>query len=104
MIYLQSADSVCAMLGMRVRDWRLAQNLSQQELALKTSASLSSIRRLESSGQTTLNLLVRIAQALQATQALGELFVRPVQTIAQLEQSAAPVRQRARKAGKRAKA
>ncbi len=87
------------MLGMRVRDWRLAQNLSQQELALKASASLSSIRRLESTGQATLNLLVRVAQALQATQALEELFVRPVQTIAQLEQSAVPVRQRARKPG-----
>ncbi len=97
MIFLQSADSACTTLGMRVRDWRLAQNLSQQELALKTSASLSSIRRLEANGQATLNLLVRVAQAMQATQALEELFVRPVQTIAQLEQSAAPARQRARK-------
>ncbi len=103
MIFLQSADSVCAMLGMRVRDWRLAQNLSQQELALKAAASLSSIRRLESSGQATLNLLVRVAQALQVTQALEELFVRPVQTIAQLEQSATPARQRARKLGSAAK-
>ena len=48
-------------------------------------ASLSSLRRLEAGGRGTIQLMVALAQAMQATQALDELFAAPAQTIAQIE-------------------
>jgi transcriptional regulator with XRE-family HTH domain len=92
MLFLESPKSICRTLGARGRALRLARNLSQQELALMTNASLSSIRRFESDGRGALDLMVRIAFALQATDGLEPLFALPRQTIAQVAR-----RQRARK-------
>jgi len=84
-------------LGQRVKALRLVRNLTQQQLADMAGASLSSLRRLESQGQATLVLLVRVAQALQVVDHLEPLFDQPVQTIADLERlSVASRRQRAR--------
>jgi transcriptional regulator with XRE-family HTH domain len=98
MLFLESPESICRTIGARGRALRLARNLSQQELALMTGVSLSSIRRFESDGQGALDLLARIAVALQATDGLEPLFELPRQTIAQAEAAAQVVRrQRARK-------
>ena len=84
-------------LGARIRRTRLAANLTQAQLAAMVGASLSSIRRLEASGQGTIDLLLRIAIALQASAPLAQLFAPPPPSIAQAEQLAAlPTRQRAR--------
>ena len=84
-------------LGERVKRLRLAQNLSQQQVAQMSQGSLSSVRRLEAQGQGSLEFVVRVAQALQAVDQLDGLFAPPVQSIAQAEaeQDLAP-RQRAR--------
>jgi transcriptional regulator with XRE-family HTH domain len=98
MLFLESPESICRTVGARSRALRLARNLSQQELARMAGASLSSIRRFESGGQGAFDLVVRIAQALQATDGLDPLFTPPRQTIAQAEATAQTVqRQRARK-------
>lgn len=98
MLSLVPPESVCQVLGERLRALRLARNISQQELAAMAGASLSSIRRLEASGQASLELLVRVAEALQVAQELDALFVHVPQTIAQAEQQAAAAqRQRASK-------
>ncbi len=82
---------------MRIRQFRLHGNLTQQQLAQMTASSLSSIRRLEASGQGTIELLVRVAQALQLTGQLEQVFVPPAPSIAQVERLAqAPLRKRAR--------
>jgi len=97
MISLKSAEFVLKELGARLRGARLAQNLSQQELGLRVGASLSSIRRLESTGQVNFHVVVSVAQALNA-HGLDELFVMPKQSIADLEQgSQLAKRQRARR-------
>jgi transcriptional regulator with XRE-family HTH domain len=88
MFSLQSSESVLKVLAERMRVLRLSHNLSQVELAQMTGSSLSSIRRLEASGQGTLLLLVRVAQALRAEQGLDGLFVNATHSIADLEQSA----------------
>lgn len=86
MLSLHPPHVICQTLGSRLRALRLARNVSQQELAGMAGVSLSSIRRLEASGQASLELLVRVAQALQVGQALDELFVQPApQSIAQAE-------------------
>jgi transcriptional regulator with XRE-family HTH domain len=97
-LFLESPKSICRTVGIGSRALRLARNLSQQELARMTGASLSSIRRFESSGQGAFDLVVRIALALQATNGLDLLFALPQHTIAQAEAAVQVVqRQRARK-------
>jgi transcriptional regulator with XRE-family HTH domain len=98
MLALQSPTSICETLGARGRALRLARNFSQTELARMTGVSLSSIRRFEAAGQGALDLVVRIALALQATQGLEALFDAPMQSIAQVEALAqGQQRRRARK-------
>jgi transcriptional regulator with XRE-family HTH domain len=96
-IKLYSVGDVCRELGSRIKRLRLAQNLTQQQLADMTQSSLSSIRRLEGQGQGGLELMVSVAQALQAIDHLDNLFQQPVQTIAQAErEQLLATRQRAR--------
>lgn len=98
MFVLQSPDAICRTLGERVRVLRLARNLSQEELAGMSGASLSTVRRLEASGQGSLVILVRVALALQATEGLEHLFAPPPRSIAEAEAVARmATRQRARK-------
>lgn len=99
MFILQSPKNMAKVIGLRIRTLRLSRNLSQAELAAMTDVSLSSIKRLEATGQGTLQLLASVAVALNAANGLESLFVQPVQTIAQAEAVANMAsRQRARKA------
>ena len=94
---LSSSRSVCADLGARLKRLRLAQNLSQQQLAQMTQSSLSSVRRLESQGQGGFEFVVRVAQALQVVDQFDGLFALSVESIAQAErEQALASRQRAR--------
>ena len=94
---LLSSRSVCADLGARLKRLRLAQNLSQQQLAQMTQSSLSSVRRLESQGQGGFEFVVRVAQALQVVDQFDGLFALSVESIAQAErEQALASRQRAR--------
>lgn len=93
---LLTHQEICCKFGQRCRRLRLQANLSQLELAERAGASLSSIRRLESRGQATLELLVRVAQSLHLVSHLENLFVLPVLSIADAERDvAATKRQRA---------
>lgn len=99
MLFLSTPSEICAMLALRLRAVRLQRNVSQQDLAQRVGTSLSTIRRFEAQGQGTLDLVMRIAQALHCTQGLDALFVQEPQSIADLQmQSQGAQRQRARKA------
>jgi transcriptional regulator with XRE-family HTH domain len=91
---LISPETVSAELGMRLKQIRLRQNLRQQELADMTLSSLSSVRRLESQGQGTIEFLVRVAQALQCVDQLETLFTIVTQSIAEAERSEALIKRR----------
>ena len=73
-------------LGVRLREQRLAQSLTQRELAQMAGLSLGALRKLETDGQCSLETLVRVAQALGLLDALEDLFVLKRQSIAQMEQ------------------
>ncbi len=73
-------------LGARLREQRLAQSLTQRELAEMAGLSLGALRKLETDGQCSLETLVRIAQALGLLEALDDLFVLKRQSIAQMQQ------------------
>ena len=92
---LATHQEVCHALGQRLRARRLAQLLGQQDLALKAGVSVGTVRTLESTGQTSLDSLVRVALALGQADGLQHLFDAPVQSIAQMAQAEPPRRQRA---------
>lgn len=91
------SQRVCTEIGGRIKRLRLAQNLTQEQLAQMAQSSLSSVRRLEAQGQGGFEFVVRVAQALQAVDQLELLFSQPAQNIAQIEQEQfRTTRQRAR--------
>lgn len=89
-------NEILQTLGRRIRAQRLAQGLTQSELAQMAGLSLGALRKLESTGQSSLETLIRVVQALGLVQELEDLFVLKRQSIAQMEQAeAAGRRQRA---------
>lgn len=89
-------NEILQTLGQRIRAQRLAQGLTQSELAQMAGLSLGALRKLESTGQSSLETLIRVVQALGLVQELEDLFVLKRQSIAQMEQAeAAGRRQRA---------
>ncbi len=93
---LALANEILQALGQRMRMQRLAQGLTQRELAQMAGLSLGALRKLESSGQSSLETLVRVVQALGLVGELEDLFVLKRQSIAQMEQAeTAGQRQRA---------
>lgn len=93
---LAPSSEVLLTLGQRVRAQRLAQGVPQRELAQMAGLSLGALRKLESSGQSSLETLVRAVLALGLVGDLEDLFVLKRQSIAQMEKAdAASLRQRA---------
>jgi transcriptional regulator with XRE-family HTH domain len=93
---LAPADEILQALGQRLRAQRLAQDLPQSELAAMAGLSLGALRKLENSGQSSLETFVRAVQALGLADELETLFVLKRQSIAQMAQAeAAGQRQRA---------
>ncbi len=84
---LSTPAEVLQELGARLRERRLAQSLTQRELAQMAGLSWGALRKLESDGQCSLETLVRVAQALGLLKALDDLFVLKRQSIAQMEQA-----------------
>ena len=98
---LATPEEILLALGQRVRVQRLAQGLSQGELARMAGMSLGALRKLEASGQSSLETLVRAMQALGLAAELEDLLTLKQQSIAQMEQAAtARQRQRAPRRGR----
>lgn len=83
---LSTPAEILQELGVRLREQRLAQSLTQRELAQMAGLSLGALRKLESDGQCSLETLVRVVQALGLLDELDDLFVLKRQSIAQMEQ------------------
>lgn len=84
-LVLQPTAELLQTLGQRLRSQRLAQALPQRELAQMAGLSLGALRKLEGSGQCSLETLIRVVQALGLVDELEHLFVPRRQTIAQME-------------------
>lgn len=85
--YLSTPAEILHALGARLRAQRLAQALTQRELAQMAGLSLGALRKLESDGQCSLETLVRVVQALGLLDELDDLFVLKRQSIAQMERA-----------------
>lgn len=84
---LASTAEILRALGSRLRTQRLAQGLPQRELAQMAGLSLGALRKLEGSGQSSLETLIRVTQALGLVDELEDLFVLRRQSIAQMAQA-----------------
>lgn len=78
---LMTAPQISAMVAERVRRRRLDRAWTQQALADRAGMSLSSLRRFERTGQVSFLSLVRLALALDAVDALAELFPERPQSL-----------------------
>lgn len=81
-------------LGQRLRDLRLAQNLTQSALAARAAVPVSTLKRFEHSGHIALDAFVRIVTALGLAHELEALF--PAATPMTLDQLMAPTPKRLR--------
>lgn len=82
-----SHQEVCQGLGKRLRMQRVAQLLTQQELAARAGVSAGTIKNLEGTGQSSLESAVRIAMALNLTDELRPLFKLRVRSAAQMQRA-----------------
>ena len=98
MFDIHPPETICRTLGERVRLLRLVRNLSQQELAGMSGVALSTVRRVQASGQGGIQTMVQVAQALGAVDGLQGLFTLPTRSIAEAESAMLAVkRHRARR-------
>ncbi len=86
---LSLTTEILQALGARLRAQRLAQALSQRDLAQMAGLSLGALRKLEHDGRCSLETLVRVVQALGLVDELAGLFLLKRESIAQMEQAAA---------------
>lgn len=83
-------------IGRRLRDQRLAQNVTLRELGKRSGLSVGALRKMEVEGKTTLYSLIRVVQTLGLGSELAHLFELKQRSIAEMEAAAqAARRQRA---------
>jgi len=79
---------MCRELGKRLRMQRVAQRLTQQELAVRAGVSAGTVKNLERKGQSSMESAIRIAMALSLTDELRPLFKLRVRSAAQMQRAA----------------
>ena len=73
-IFLKTPIEVMKDVALRVKTKRLALNLTQEGIALRSGVSLGSLKRFESTGQISLESLLKLAHAVNALEDFDELF------------------------------
>jgi transcriptional regulator with XRE-family HTH domain len=94
---LNSAHEQAEGVAARMRSARLSANFTQFGLAARSGVSLASLRRFETTGQISLESLIRLAQALGLDADIDALFAPP--PLASLDELVAlpPARRRGRR-------
>ena len=98
---LMTTGEIQKELGQRIQALRLAKNITQEELGARVGLSRSTIRKLETTGQVTLEAFVSVLGALGRTEDLESILMPPIPvSIAELEKQSI-TRQRAGSKGKK---
>jgi transcriptional regulator with XRE-family HTH domain len=74
---LKTPQELMSDLGAAIRARRAAQNWSQSEAAARAGMGLRTWRRMEATGQATIENLVNAAVALRCEEGLADLFPAP---------------------------
>lgn len=98
-IALYNPEEIAERLAARVMQLRLAHDWKRETLAERAGLSASTIKRFESTGQVSLDNLLRLALALGCLEQFEALFAAgPITTLAELERRVeAPERRRGRR-------
>ncbi|GAB3758769.1 hypothetical protein GCM10028796_04940 [Ramlibacter monticola] len=77
--YLRACTTVqaCQYLAGKVRQWRVAEGISQVELAVRAEVPLRTYKRFESHGKANLATFVQVLRAIGRTKYLFMLFPGP---------------------------
>jgi transcriptional regulator with XRE-family HTH domain len=89
------ASSVQQQIGRRVRDLRLTETWTQDELAERAGVGRATVDRLERTGTTTVKNLLRIAEALGALDTFEAVLAPPPPV--SIAAASAPIRHRGRR-------
>ena len=86
------------LLAERAKTLRLFKGWTRETLATQAGVTAASLKRFETSGKASLELVLKVAHALARLEEFGKLFQPPAaQSIEELEQRAAkPARKRGR--------
>jgi len=80
-------EEVCKELGARLKAQRLAQMLTQEDLAVRAGLSVGTVKNIENKGQSSIESVVRLGLALGLADHFQELFKLEVESIAQMAQA-----------------
>ena len=80
-------EEVCKELGARLKAQRLAQMLTQEDLAVRAGLSVGTVKNIENKGQSSIESVVRLGLALGLADHFQELFKLQVESIAQMDQA-----------------
>lgn len=82
-IYSYSDNAILQQIGQKLKDARLAQNISQRKLAEDSGMSNFSISQMESGHNTSVLSLIMVLRALNKLDVLSDLFMEePISPIA----------------------
>lgn len=74
-IEFASPPEICVILAERLRDARLAANLTQEGLAERAGVAFGTLKRFERTGAASFDVVVRLAIALRLEDGFRDLFV-----------------------------
>ncbi|MGB8266541.1 MAG: helix-turn-helix transcriptional regulator [Candidatus Velthaea sp.] len=95
MAYLSGLYSIAELhklVGKRAAERRLARGISQASLARSAGVSVSTLARFEKGGDVAFDVVIRVAAALEADDALTSLF--PLPNLTSLDDLLEPPRRR----------
>ena len=84
---LATPDEIAHEFAQRLRAQRLAQNMQQSELAARAGISTRMLVYFERSGRCSIDVFLRIAQALGLTESMSDLFELKSKSIKDMEKS-----------------
>jgi len=98
---LETALDLREAVRIAARDRRIALNITQADLAVRSGVPLGTLKRFERLGEVSLSSLLAIAEALDALEGFHALFPMPeARTLEEVEhQAARPKRARSRARG-----
>lgn len=95
-------DNLVALLGERVRELRLREDLAQTVLAARSGISLKAVKNLENGTGATVNSLLRVLRTLRQTEwieALGpKVTISPMQMLTRKKKRVRATRKKAESA------
>lgn len=102
-LFFESPDEVVRRLCDRLRIERVAQSMTQGELAMRAGVSKATVSNIELGRSPRLDYIVRIAMALGRADELDKLFLPVLESIEDVNRyEATATRQRVRKKGQNA--